>query len=457
MKNIFKKGFYIIALLFLSIATSCDDDDTQIDEISGLDFVIATLDLKGLETGVLPTTVNSNNRIVYTIDFGATPDDDTDVFETSGPLVIYKYPNEDGTYTITVTASLEGAADVSISKEITIVEYVPPVIAPTGNSIVGIWKMAPVPGSIAVGPGESTPGGWFSIDAEQLAARPCFYDDEYVFNEDGSFQNVLGTEAWIEPWQGTDPEACGAPVFPHDGSAVATYEYDEVAGTVTIIGKGAFLGLAKAVNGAELGSPSQAPDEIVYNATLTGDELELDIQIDAANDAWWHFKLVREPVTIVGTWKMAPVPGSIAVGPGESTPGGWFSIDAEQLAARPCFYDDEYVFNEDGSFQNVLGTEAWIEPWQGTDPEACGAPVFPHDGSAVATYEYDEVAGTVTIIGKGAFLGLAKAINGAELGSPSQAPDEIVYNATLSGKTLELDIQIDAANDAWWHFKLVKE
>ena len=46
MKNIFKKGFYIVAVLFLCIATSCDDDDAQIDEIKGLDFVIATLNLE---------------------------------------------------------------------------------------------------------------------------------------------------------------------------------------------------------------------------------------------------------------------------------------------------------------------------------------------------------------------------------------------------------------------------
>lgn len=293
MKNIFKKGFYIVAVLFLSIATSCDDDDAQIDEIKGLDFVIATLNLEGTKIGVLPTTVNSNNRIIYLVDFGAGTDNE----ETSGPMVTFDYPNEDGVYTITVTASLEGTADVSISKEITITEYIPPAI-PTGNSIVGIWKIAPEAGSIAVGPGEDTPGGWFSIDDEGVATRDCFYDDEYIFNEDGTFENVLQGETWNESWQDSTvgDGACGTPVFPHDGNAAATYTYNEAAGTVTITGKGAFLGIAKAINGAELTSPSGAADEIVYNATLTGKVLELDIQIDAdpANDAWWHFKLVKE-------------------------------------------------------------------------------------------------------------------------------------------------------------------
>jgi hypothetical protein len=460
MNNIFKKGFYIIAVLFLSIATSCNDDDIEITEISGLEFVVAKVNLEGTKVLIVPTTVNSSNRIVYTVDFGATTDDDTDVKETSGPPVDFTYPNEDGIYSITVTARLQGAADVSITKEVTIVEYIAPSI-PTGNSIVGTWKIAYEAGAIAVGPGESTPGGWFSIEADKLAERACFFDDEYIFNEDGSFQNVLGLETWNESWQDASvgDGACGTPVFPHDGTAEAGYNYNEAAGTVTITGKGAFLGIAKAINGAELTAPSGAADEIIYNATLTGDVLELDILIDAANDAWWHFKLVREPVTIVGTWKIAYEAGAIAVGPGELTPGGWFSIEADKLAERACFFDDEYIFNEDGSFQNVLGLETWNESWQDASvgDGACGAPVFPHDGTAVATYAYNEGAGTVTITGKGAFLGIAKAINGAELTAPSGAADEIVYNATLTGRVLELDIQIDAANDAWWHFKLVKE
>ncbi|GAA4891794.1 hypothetical protein GCM10023311_15260 [Flaviramulus aquimarinus] len=456
MNNIFKKGFYILAALFLSIViTSCEDDDNEIISIQGLDFVIATLNLEGTEIGVVPTTVNSNNRIIYSVDFGTTPDIDTDNLATSGPMVTFEYPNEDGTYFITVTASLQGTSDVSVTKEITITEYIPPVTGPPSDPIAGTWKLAPQAGSLGVGPGFNNPG-WFSISADQVLERACLYDDLYIFNEDGTFQNVLGSETWVEAWQGTDPETCGAPVFPHDGTASATYTYDAVGGTVTIDGKGAFLGLAKVFNGGELGSPGAAPESITYMAELVGDTLELDIQIDAANDAWWTFTLVREVETLVGTWKLAPQAGSLGVGPGFNNPG-WFSISADQVLERDCLYDDQYIFNEDGTFQNVLGSETWVEAWQGTDPETCGAPVFPHDGTASATYSFDETAGELTLDGKGAFLGLAKVFNGGELGSPGAAPDSITYMAVLDGNVLELDIQIDAANDAWWTFTLVKE
>ena len=46
--------------------------------------------------------------------------------------------------------------------------------------------------------------------ADDVAARACFFDDEYIFHEDGSFQNILGNETWLEGWQGVDAEQCGA-------------------------------------------------------------------------------------------------------------------------------------------------------------------------------------------------------------------------------------------------------
>ena len=58
--------------------------------------------------------------------------------------------------------------------------------------------------------------------------------DLYLVN--GSFQNVLGETTWIEAWQGGS-DACGAPVAPHDGSASATFSYDEASATLILTGK----------------------------------------------------------------------------------------------------------------------------------------------------------------------------------------------------------------------------
>ena len=126
---------------------------------------------------------------------------------------------------------------------------------------------------------------------------------------------------------------------------------------------------------------------------------------------------------------MAPEAGAIGVGP-ELDNISWWSNTTDDLTTRACLFDDEYIFGADGSFQNVLGADTWVETWQGAAAEGCGAPVAPHDGTAEATYEYS--GSTVTINGVGAYLGLAKAINGAELASPADAPGSVTYIASLS-------------------------
>ncbi|MDA9125516.1 hypothetical protein N9J80_01925 [Flavobacteriaceae bacterium] len=159
------------------------------------------------------------------------------------------------------------------------------------SPLIGSWKLAPEAGAIGVGPAQDNISWWYNSTSD-LATRACLFDDEYVFGADGSFQNVLGTQTWVEAWQGATNEECGAPVAPHDGSATATYVYS--AGAVTINGAGAFLGMAKVINGAEITSPADAADSITYIATLSEDGLTLELDIEVAGGGFWSFKLVRQ-------------------------------------------------------------------------------------------------------------------------------------------------------------------
>ncbi len=452
--NLFKKGIFVLSILLVGFITSCEQED-DINIIAGLDFVVATLNAEGTETGVLPSTVPPDGRIVYTVDFG-DPNSADDVFMTSGPMVTYTYPEESATYTITVTAALSGREDVTITKEHTVVftvEVDPGDIPP----IAGKWRLAPEAGALGVGPALNDVS-WWSNSAEDVTTRACLFDDEYIFNDDGTFQNVFGDQTWIEPWQGAAAEECGTPVFPHNGSASATYAYNATAGTITITGTGAFLGLAKVVNGAELASPGDAPESVTYLTTLSDDGNTLELDVEVAGGGHWSFKMVKEaPPTespVVGTWRLAPESAALGVGPALNDVS-WWSNSSEDVTTRACLFDDAYVFSADGTFQNVLGSETWVEPWQGASAEQCGAPVFPHDGTASATYTYDANAGTITINGRGAFLGLAKVVNGAELASPNDAPDSVTYIATIDGNTMELDIEV--ANGGHWSFKFEKE
>ena len=147
---------------------------------------------------------------------------------------------------------------------------------------------------------------------------------------------------------------------------------------------------------------------------------------------------------LVGTWQLS----NMLVGDGGNTI--WWAWDASS-GTRGCFQDDIYFFHEDGSFQNILQGETWVEPWQETGPEGCGAPVAPHNGFNHATWSCG--GNQLTIHGEGAYLGLAKVINGNELSnSGTEAPNSITYSIVEvqnNAQTITLEIEIDGGK-MWW-------
>lgn len=329
---------------------------------------------------------------------------------------------------------------------------------PSAPSILtGTWKVASEAGSLKVGPSSGS-GDWWSINDAQVAERACFYNDEFLFGADGSFKNVLGSDTWLEVWQGSAADMCGSPIAPYDGSITGTFIHDDINNKVTVNGSGTYLGIPKANNAGEL--PNVAvPSSITYDITLSNNNTEMEVIIEAGSGVFWTYKLVKDTALtaspIDGTWKIAPEAGSLKVGPSSGN-GDWWSISDEQVVERACFYDDEYVFNIGGTFNNILGTETWLEAWQGT-PDACGTPVAPHDGSASASFVYDGTSNTITLNGKGSYLGIPKANNAGELTDPADTPDTIVYNVTLSNNNTEMEIIIEAGAGVFWTYKLLKQ
>ena len=171
-------------------------------------------------------------------------------------------------------------------------------------------------------------------------------------------------------------------------------------------------------------------------------------------DNIYFYKAASASTGLTGTWKIAPEAGSLKVGPSAGS-GEWFSISAQQVSERACFYDDTYVFSSNGSFSNVLGTETWLETWQGVTKDACGAPVAPHNGPAGATYFYDAVAKTLKITGSGSYFGIPKANNAGEL-PKVPVPNSIVYNVTLTDNNNTMNVVIESGSGVFWSYKLVR-
>ncbi len=189
------------------------------------------------------------------------------------------------------------------------------------------WQLYPGAGAMGVGPNQGDIGWWSNSEAD-VQTRACLFDDIYAFNADGSFQNILGADTWLEGWQGV-AEGCGAPVAPHDGSGAATWSSD--GSTVTLDGTGAFMGLAKVHNGGELGNPADAPASITYEITsLSDDAMTLDINFGAG---WWRFQFV--PVgTELATYDLTLEvnTATIEVGPNGMYAGGGVLGDAQAVA-----------------------------------------------------------------------------------------------------------------------------
>jgi hypothetical protein len=171
-------------------------------------------------------------------------------------------------------------------------------------------------------------------------------------------------------------------------------------------------------------------------------------------DNIYFYKTATPSTGLTGTWKMAPEAGSLKVGP-DSGSGAWWSIDAAGVTQRECYYNDTFVFSSNGSFTNVLGAETWVEKWQGVSTEGCSAAVAPHNGASGATYLYDAVAKTLTITGKGSYIGLPKVNNAGELPNVP-APNSIVYKVNLTDNNNTMNVEIEAGAGVFWSYKLVR-
>lgn len=329
--------------------------------------------------------------------------------------------------------------------------------------ISGDWTLEPVAGALKVGPGQGD-GSWWSSGAGDVAGRACLFDDVYSFtgNATGSFAVNVGDMTWLEPWQGQSPEGCGTPVAPFVSSTDFTYTYQN--NQLTLEGVGAALGLVKAHNGVELGSPADAPDQVTYeiaSQTTEGSVRRMTLQIFAGGETWWEFLLISGtpdavPIDLDGTWTLEPVAGALGVGPGQGDVSWWASGDGD-VTGRACLFDDTYTF-DGGTFTMGMGTESWLEPWQGQDPEGCGALVAPHDGTGSYTYTLDGT--NLTLSGQGAHFGLAKVANGVELAAPADAPDNVTYiisDFSVDGTTKRMTVQIFAGGETWWQFLLISE
>ena len=195
---------------------------------------------------------------------------------------------------IYINYGVVGSDEVYYFDDIKFIGAVP--LDVTASSLVGNWKMAPEAGAFSVGPNAGSVGQWYSSSASDVTTRSCFFDDLFIFGEDGSFIQELGSQTWIEKWQGASADGgeCGLPVAPHNGSNTdATYVVSDE--NLIINGRGAHLGLAKVTNQGEFdsSSPPTVPSSITYSiVAFSSDGNNMTLQINYGAGVW-QYKLVK--------------------------------------------------------------------------------------------------------------------------------------------------------------------
>ncbi len=272
MKNL-SLAIFLFSMLFTA---GCEDDEPTVEAPTARFTYIVHQD-NGL---IINFTNSSLNADTYIWEFG------------DGSSSAELDPNHEyeasGTYTVSLTATNSGGSDV-YSEEIEV----------TGNltyaDLVDTWKVAPEAGALAVGPTQGD-GSWWSLSEADLTSRSCFMDDKYTLGSDGSFSIAMDGETWLEGFQGVDSDQCGAPVAPHDGSGSYTYESNDIFGTLTLSGEGAFMGLPKANNAGELPNVD-VPTSITYTITefvRDGAGKRLVLDIECGTGLWWRFTFVSQ-------------------------------------------------------------------------------------------------------------------------------------------------------------------
>lgn len=291
---------YISIYLFISILllglTSCDPQQDGAVDI-GLPPAEATFTIE--ETGEFNTywlRSTTPEAFLFQWDLG-------DGTIATGETVEVTYPLM-GTYDVTLTAFNKGGSANS-TQTINVAEDAPvdcdnsPALKFITNCDTKTWRLIPAAGALFVGPGDGTGTTWFATTEDDVTVRDCQFDDEWTFSlSDGTMIYDTKGDIWGEDYLGFDFECAATadlgPAVADWGDGTHNFVVVEADGDtpaqLTVIGSGAFIGLPKVTNGAEVNFPvtSTTYDIIRMENDGTQDIVELEVNF---GPGVWRFTI----------------------------------------------------------------------------------------------------------------------------------------------------------------------
>ncbi len=292
---------WILIIVASALAFSCGEDD-KADPVPLLE---ANFEFQAKPADVA-TIVFTNKSIGATtvswnFDDGSAASTEMNPQHTFAP----------GTYDVELTATSEDGRTSKISKSVTVLDPQNELRKLTGNTSKS-WKLVREAGNgifpIAIGPQDRSTIYWALGGAEPLSARPCVFNDEYIFSLNGQFTydtkgDFFADAGEFGPWSDEIGSICTDSddanfVGKNDADLTAwndgthTFDFNPSTKKLTLTGLGAFIGLQKVGTDAEVVVPQQS---LTYNVVKLVDGNIDTLIVEALHGSanYWRFVLVH--------------------------------------------------------------------------------------------------------------------------------------------------------------------
>jgi len=291
----------IIGSLIVASAASCspDKNDGELGALPKADFEV--IQAAGSNTVTLINKTNMPSIAYWTLSNGQKIQGDT--VRTNFTFA--------GTYTATLLVAGRGGLD-SVSKTVTISQNDPTACQDENNPqafLAGCtqkkWRLMPSAYAEMVGPGPGS-GEWWGNPAGDVAGqRACEWNDEYIFSFDapGTYQFDNKGDFYDDGYMGNANYSCGTSSQLSGNQKLwdsNTFSYrvtpagNGARAKLTLVGRGAHLGMAKVQNGGEItGGPVN--DSVTYEIlSMTHNPAGYDVlvlSLEAGSGVWWTYTL----------------------------------------------------------------------------------------------------------------------------------------------------------------------
>lgn len=291
MKNIFPILIFAFTLLF----TACEPQQEDAIDLSAVPTNVSfEVTPSATETNVYIFKNTTPATFLYQWDFGNG--------ETAVGAEVSAYFPFKGDYNVTLKAFNDGGFGEG-TQIVTVLEDDSQPCAPgslveflTGCDEQG-WMLLPDAGAYWVGPNDGSGDTWWANEAGDVTTRFCAFDDEWIFNTAGVMEYDSKGDLWAEDYMGHNFECVNDEDLTGTAepwrSGTHTYQTMEDGGVeqLKLVGLGAFMGLPKVTNGAEVTEPvsSITYDIIDRGEDASGKYMELEVNFGAG---LWRFKYV---------------------------------------------------------------------------------------------------------------------------------------------------------------------